>query len=180
MEKLLEWDGQALLWLKDTFAHPVLDKIMLFVSRMGDKGFCWIVLGLLFLLLGRRKRVWFQRGMMVLSALLADVLLCNVLLKPLVNRTRPYEVLDYTLIVPPMHDASFPSGHTAASFAAATALYTMNPKWGRAAYAFAVLMGFSRLYLGVHFPLDVLAGAFVGVFAAKGALYLIKKKCFLK
>ena len=174
MEKLLEWDGQALLWLKDTFAHPVLDQIMIFVSRMGDKGFCWIALGLLFLLLGRRERVWFRRGILVLSALLADVLLCNVLLKPLVNRTRPYEVLDYTLIVPPMHDASFPSGHTAASFAAATAVYAIRPSWGRAAYAFAVLMGFSRLYLGVHFPLDVLAGAAVGTLAAKLALVLLK------
>ena len=180
MQKLLELDGQALLWLKDTFAHPVLDKMMLFVSRMGDKGFCWIVLGLMFLLLGCKEKNWFRRGIMVLSALLADVLLCNVLLKPLINRTRPYDVLGYDLIVPPMHDASFPSGHTAASFAAATALYAMNPKWGRAAYIFAVLMGFSRLYLGVHFPLDVLAGAFIGTLAAKLALALLKKKDFLK
>lgn len=180
MQKLLELDGQVLLWLKDTCAHPALDRLMIFVSRMGDKGFCWIALGVLFLLLGMKKRQWYQRGIMVLSALLADVLLCNVLLKPLVNRTRPYTVLGYDLIVPPMHDASFPSGHTAASFAAATALYVIHPNWGRVAYAFAVLMGFSRLYLGVHFPLDVLAGAFVGTFAAKGALYLLKKKYFLE
>ena len=180
MEKLLEWDGQVLLWLKDIFAHPVLDKIMVFVSRMGDKGFCWIAVGLLFLLLGWKERRWFRRGMLVLSALLADVLLCNVLLKPLVNRTRPYEVLGYDLIVPQMHDPSFPSGHTAASFAAATALYAIDPGWGRAAYVFAVLMGFSRLYLGVHFPLDVLAGAVVGTLGAKLALYLLKKKDFLE
>ncbi len=180
MEKLLELDGQALLWIKDTFAHPVLDTIMIFVSRMGDKGFCWIALGLLFLLLGCKEKIWYQQGVLVLSALLADVLLCNVLLKPLVNRTRPYEVLGYDLIVPPMQDASFPSGHTAASFAAAAALYAIHPNWGRAAYVFAALMGFSRLYLGVHFPTDVLAGAVVGILAAKIAMHLLKKTDFMK
>lgn len=178
MERLLELDGQALLWLRDTFGHPALDGLMLFVSRMGDKGFCWVALGLAFLLLGLKERHWYRRGVMILSALLADVLLCNVLLKPLVNRTRPYDVLGYELIVPPMRDASFPSGHTAASFAAAAALYAICPNWGRAAYLFAVLMGFSRLYLGVHFPLDVLAGAAVGTLAAKGALHLLKKTHF--
>ena len=73
------------------------------------------------------------------------------------------------------HWLSFPSGHTAVSFAAATAIYAINKKWGIAAYIFAVVMGFSRLYLGVHFPLDVLGGAVVGVIAAKLVLYLAKK-----
>ena len=97
------------------------------------------------------------------------------MLKPLFDRTRPYYVLDYEPMIPPVGDASFPSGHTAVSFAAATAIYAINKKWGIAAYAFAVLMGFSRLYLGVHFPLDVFGGALVGTVAAKLVLFLAKK-----
>ncbi|MBQ2925151.1 MAG: phosphatase PAP2 family protein, partial [Anaerotignum sp.] len=69
-------------------------------------------------------------------------------------------------LIPPVGDPSFPSGHTSASFAAATAIYAINKKWGITAYIFAAVMGFSRLYLGVHFPTDVLAGALVGTAAA--------------
>jgi len=88
--------------------------------------------------------------------------MCNVLLKPMVARVRPYDLLGYEVLVAHLSDFSFPSGHTSASFAAAMAIYTMNKKWGLAAFAFAVIMGFSRLYLGVHFPTDVLVGAFLG------------------
>ena len=112
---------------------------------------------------------------MVLFSLAGNALVCNVILKPLVNRTRPYTLLEYDILIPPVGDASFPSGHTSASFAAATALYAMNKKWGIAAYIFAAVMGFSRLYLGVHFPTDVLAGAFCGVLAAKVVLLAMAK-----
>lgn len=175
MEWLLEMDGQFLLWLKETCAHPVLDNIMIFISALGDGGFLWIALGLLFLLAGLRQKRWRQRGLLLLFSLAANALVCNVLLKPLVNRTRPYDLLGYDILIPPVGDPSFPSGHTSASFAAATAIYAMNKKWGMAAYAFAAVMGFSRLYLGVHFPTDVLAGAVIGVIMAKVVLRFFPK-----
>ena len=175
MEWLLELDGKLLLWLREIVCHPALDDGMRFVSKLGDHGMIWIVIGVLFLLMGFWNRVWFRNGFLVLFSLLADLILCNKLLKPLFDRTRPYYVLDYEPLIPPVGDASFPSGHTAVSFAAATAIYAINKKWGIAAYAFAVLMGFSRLYLGVHFPLDVLGGALVGTGAAKLVLFLAKK-----
>ena len=167
MEWLLEKDGQLLLWLREMVCHPALDGVMKFVSKLGDHGMIWIVIGCLFLLLGFWKKVWFRNGLLVLFSLLADLILCNKMLKPLFDRTRPYYVLDYEPMIPPVGDASFPSGHTAVSFAAATAIYAINKKWGIAAYIFAAVMGFSRLYLGVHFPLDVVCGAVVGVIAAK-------------
>jgi len=166
MEWLLEMDGRLLLWLKEAFSHPVLDKIMIFISSLGNKGMLWIAIGVLFLLFGFRNKRWRSRGFLVLFSLAANFLACNVALKPLIDRTRPYYVLDYTPLIPPVGDPSFPSGHTSASFAAATAIYAINKKWGIAAYAFAAVMGFSRLYLGVHFPTDVLAGALVGTAAA--------------
>ena len=166
MEWLLEMDGKLLLWLKEAFSHPVLDEIMIMISRLGNKGFIWIAIGVLFLLLGFRNKIWRNRGFLVLFSLAANFLACNVVLKPLIDRTRPYYVLDYTPLIPPVGDPSFPSGHTSASFAAATAIYFINKKWGIAAYILAAVMGFSRLYLGVHFPTDVLAGALVGTAAA--------------
>lgn len=166
MEWLLEMDGKLLLWLKEVFSHPVMDEVMIFVSRLGNKGFIWSAIGVLFLLFGYRNKIWRNRGFLVLFSLAANFLACNVVLKPLIDRTRPYYVLDYTPLIPPVGDPSFPSGHTSASFAAATAIYAINKKWGIAAYAFAAVMGFSRLYLGVHFPTDVLAGALVGTAAA--------------
>ena len=175
MTWLLEKDGQLLLWLKETFSHPVLDDIMIFISSLGNKGMIWIAIGVLFLLFGFVNKKWRTRGLLVLFSLLANFLACNVVLKPLVDRTRPYYVLGYDPVIPPVGDPSFPSGHTSASFAAATAIYAINKKWGIAAYVFAVLMGFSRLYLGVHFPLDVFCGAIVGTVAAKLVLFLAKK-----
>ena len=175
MEWLLELDGKLLLWLREIVCHPALDGVMKFVSKLGDHGMIWIVIGVLFLLMGFWKKVWFRNGFLVLFSLLADLILCNKMLKPLFDRTRPYYVLDYEPLIPPVGDASFPSGHTAVSFAAATAIYAINRKWGIAAYAFAVLMGFSRLYLGVHFPLDVLGGALVGTVAAEIVIGLMKR-----
>ena len=166
MEWLLEMDGRFLLWLKETCAHPVFDKIMISVSALGNGGFLWIAIGVLFLLMGFKNKVWVKRGLLVLFSLGANAVVCNLLLKPLVDRTRPYDLLGYDILISPVGDASFPSGHTSASFAAATAIYAINKKWGIAAYVFAAVMGFSRLYLGVHFPTDVLAGALVGTAAA--------------
>ena len=175
MEWLLEMDGRLLRWLMEACSHPVLDGVMTFVSKLGNKGMIWIAIGVAFLLLGVRDRNWCKRGGMVLFSLLANFLACNVVLKPLIGRTRPYYVLDYTPLIPPVGDPSFPSGHTSASFAAATAIYAVNKKWGIAAYIFAAVMGFSRLYLGVHFPTDVACGAIVGTVAAKAALWCMEK-----
>ena len=176
MEWLLEKDGQLLRWLMEQFSHPVLDEMMQFVSSLGNKGMVWIGIGILLLLLGVKNKKRRNGGLLVLLSLAVNFLACNVILKPLVDRTRPYYVLDYTPLIPPVGDPSFPSGHTSASFAAATAIYAINRKWGLAAYLLAAVMGFSRLYLGVHFPTDVLAGALVGTAAALAVVRLWRRK----
>ena len=108
--------------------------------------------------------------------MIIDLLLCNVLLKNLVARTRPYDVnTGIQLLVAKLRDYSFPSGHTAASFASATALYFAGEKklW-KPALVLACLIAVSRLYLYVHYPTDVLGGVVIGIIAGYLGYRLVK------
>ena len=102
-------------------------------------------------------------------------------LKPCVARLRPYDKLCLDIMVPALQDFSFPSGHTTAAFAGAVVIWHWNPKWGKAALLFSVVMAFSRIYLSLHYPTDVIAGAVVGSFSAWLVLYIgLKTKCISK
>lgn len=124
-----------------------------------------------------------------LLALVLSLLFNNMLLKHLIARSRPYDCIRglIPLITPPT-DYSFPSGHTAASFAVGVLLFRKLPKrYGIPALVLAALIGFSRLYLGVHYPSDVLAGALLGTgisYAAEvfwlAAEEIVKKHRFCK
>ena len=147
-------------WIQ-TLHTPFLDKIMVFITRLGDAGIIWIVLSIVLLLLPKTRK----SGVVMVAALVVDVLLCNIVLKNLVARTRPYDVnTGVHLLVAKLHDYSFPSGHTAASFASVTALYLAGEKklW-KFALVLACLIAISRLYLYVHYPTDVLRGILFGV-----------------
>lgn len=140
---------------------PFLDKIMVFITRLGDAGIIWIVLSIVLLLIPKTRK----SGAVMVAALVVDVLLCNIVLKNLVARTRPYDVnTGVHLLVAKLHDYSFPSGHTAASFTSVTALYLAGEKklW-KFALVLACLIAISRLYLYVHYPTDVLGGILFGV-----------------
>ena len=108
--------------------------------------------------------------------LLLGFLIGNVGLKNIIARVRPYDVAtDVTLLVERLHDFAFPSGHTLASFGAATALTLTHRRWGAAALVLAAAIGFSRLYLFVHYPTDVVAGALLGVALAFAARYMVNR-----
>ena len=94
MERLFEMDGQLLLWIREVFASPVMDKIMIFISSLANKGMLWIGIGVVLLLLGVKGRKWSNRGLLVLLSLAFNMVICNLLLKPLVARTRPYDLPD--------------------------------------------------------------------------------------
>ena len=114
--------------------------------------------------------------MILAAALVVDVILCNGILKHLVARTRPCDVnTAIRLLIARPHDFSFPSGHTAASFAAVTALYLADEKklW-KISCVVAVLIAFSRLYLYVHYPTDVLGGLAVGILSGMAGYYGIR------
>ena len=144
-----------------TIHTPLLDKILAFITSLGNAGIIWIVLAVVLLILPKMRKT----GIIVAAALLMDLVLCNLILKNLVARVRPYDVnTAIAILIKKPLDFSFPSGHTAASFAAMTALFLakMKKAW-IAALVLAVLIAFSRLYFYVHYPTDVLGGAVVGI-----------------
>lgn len=145
--------------IKKFFTCPFLNSFMPFVSFLGNSGAIWILSGIILIFFPKyRKNGWF-----VLLSLLAGFIICNLTLKPLVARPRPCWIRpDVPLLISIPHDFSFPSGHTVSSFAAAESLRYANRKLGVLAYILAVLIAFSRLYLYVHFPSDVIVGAIIG------------------
>lgn len=162
---------------------PVLTWIMRAASRLGDAGFIWILLAVILLLIPKTRKI----GMLVSVALILDVITCNLILKPLVARTRPYDVnTAIELLIAAPKDFSFPSGHTAASFAAVSALwFTKEKKFWIPVLVLAVLIAFSRMYFYVHYPTDVLGGALLGIFCGWMADKLLawgkkKKSCARK
>ncbi|MCI9331001.1 MAG: phosphatase PAP2 family protein [Oscillibacter sp.] len=136
-----------------------LDWLMPFVSGLSNHGEIWVLLAAVLLLL-RRQRSY---GLSTACALTLDLISCNILLKPMIGRLRPFVFRpDLSLLVPPPGDASFPSGHTAAAFAVVFALKTAGSPLWRPALALATVTAFSRLYLYVHWPTDILGGVLLG------------------
>lgn len=156
-----QWELGVLDWIQANLRCGVLDVLMPALSWTCNHGEIWIVLAAVLLAVKRCRR----QGLAVGCALITDLVLCNLILKPLVGRVRPFVVQPVELLIPPPTDASFPSGHTAASFAAVFALKASGSPLWKPALAVAVAMAFSRLYLYVHWPSDVLGGALVGAAA---------------
>lgn len=148
-----------------------LDAVMPVITFLGDAGIVWIVGCLILLLFPKTRKV----GAVVAVSLILESLCCNVILKPLVGRVRPCDVnTAVKLLIARPTDSSFPSGHTGASFAAVSALYASKNRLWIPALVLAVLIAFSRLYLYVHFPSDVLVGAIVGAATGFPALLLVR------
>ena len=150
---------QILDWIQQ-MRTPVGNVWMVFISWLGNAGMIWILFTCLLLMIPRTRR-W---GAALAAALCLDALICNILLKPMVCRIRPCDVNQTVqLLIARPADYSFPSGHTAASFAVVAALYFAGAKkWWKITLPLAILMAFSRMYLYVHYPTDVLGGMIVG------------------
>lgn len=165
MEALSQWEGGALLWIQEVLRGPVQDAFFSFYTQLGNGGILWIALCVVLLFFPRTRKA----GFWALIAMLFGLVCTNVLLKHLVGRTRPWLVLEGLVPLVVEDDPnSFPSGHTCAAFACCvTWARCTGKRWLRClCIAAALLMGFSRLYVGVHFPSDVLAGCAVGCLCA--------------
>ena len=156
MDVLLQLDGNILLWIQEHVRNAVLTPVMTFITHLGDAGWIWIALAIVFLLVKKMRRT----GVLMTCSLLGSLIVNNLILKNLVARTRPYEAVDgLQRIIEAQRDLSFPSGHTGSSFAAAVVIFLTCPrKIGVPTLILAFLIMFSRLYVGVHYPTDVLAG----------------------
>ena len=165
----MTWEGDFLLWIQEHIRSEEATAFFRGVSHTVDKGAFWLVLsGGMCLFRGTRKT-----GVLALLSMGVNVLLVNVALKNLIGRERPFQKIEgLEILCHRPHDYSFPSGHTAVSFAAATAVLLGGYKrLGALLLLYAVLVGFSRMYLGVHYPTDVIAGALIGASSALGVIF---------
>ena len=154
----LDWG--ILHWIQTYLACSALDAIMPRLTLLGDIGFIWIFTGVVLLCPKKHRRT----GILLLLGLLCGALVGNVVLKNLVARPRPCWLDESVqLLIAAPKDFSFPSGHTLSSTIGATILTRADRRFGYAAIPLAVLLAFSRLYLYVHFPSDVFAGAVLGL-----------------
>lgn len=168
-------EAEILLWIQEYLRTPVLNSFMRGITHLGDFGLFWILMAIVLLLYPKTRK----SGVLVMAGMLISFLLNNLLLKNLVGRTRPYEVIDgLELLVEKAVDLSFPSGHSATSFVAATVIAGLLPKrYGVSALVLAALISFSRLYIGIHYPTDVLFGVFSGIVIG---LVLVQGNAFLQ
>ena len=148
MEKFFEWEYRFMMFLQNSIRGPLQNKVMWCITSLENAGFLSIAACLALLL----------------QSMILEFLVVNLLLKNWVARVRPYHLLeDLILLVQEPADYSFPSGHTGAAFAVASVMFLGMPhSIGVPALIVASLIGFSRIYLGVHFPTDVLGGVVIG------------------
>ena len=157
MDPITIWDLSVLDALQRC-RTPILDSFFSTVTHLGDGGILWIAVALVLLCVPKTRRL----GLCVALALIFDLLLCNLCIKPLVGRVRPYAIRDMVLLVRAPTDASFPSGHAAAAFTVSSALAWRRSRLAIPAVLLALVIAFSRLYLYVHYPTDVFAGIALG------------------
>lgn len=173
----VSFDLPILDWIAANLWCPLLDTVMPIITLLGDAGIFWIALAVLFMITKKYRKT----GIGMMLALMMGLLLCNIWLKPTIARIRPYDFqMEYfskeiQLLAGGMHDFSFPSGHTIASFEAAVVIALNSKKLGIPAMILAVLIAFSRLYLYLHYPTDVLFSVILGSALAFLGNYLAQK-----
>ena len=153
-------DWSILHWVQDTVTCPFLDFLMPKITALGNGGIIWLLTagGLIC------TKKYRKTGVLLLGGLAAGVLVGNVLLKNIIARPRPCWLdSSVRLLIAVPTDYSFPSGHTLSSVISAAILTQANRRFGYAAIPAAALIAFSRLYLYVHFPSDVLGAAALGI-----------------
>jgi len=165
------FDLPILDWIQATLQSELMDTVMPIITLLGDAGIFWIICAVILLIFPKTRRIGLGMGI----AMALGLLICNVIMKPMIGRIRPYDyqidvlgktwndlLLGGKLLVETPHDFSFPSGHTIASFEACTVLMLGNKKLGIPATLLAILIAFSRMYLYVHYPTDVIASVILG------------------
>lgn len=172
MNAIFNFDASILLFIQNVVRQPWLSPIVIFITHLGDKGIMWIALTLALIVLRRTRRT----GVTSAVAMVIGLLAVNLVLKNWIARIRPYELVEgLQRIIEKQKDFSFPSGHACNSFAAGWAMFRgLKKRWGVPALILAILISLSRMYVGVHYPTDVLAGAAIGIAAAEAARAIVR------
>ena len=170
---IFKFDSSILLWIQDNVRSDFLTPIMKVITHLGDKGILWILVTLALLWYYKTRKL----GVRCMVSMVIGLVITNLILKNWVARIRPYELIQgLECIVKKADDYSFPSGHTTNSLACAWVIFRRAPKkWGVPALILAILISLSRLYVGIHYPTDVLGGAVIGIGSACLALWLVPK-----
>ena len=168
----VSFDLPILDWIQANLQSGFMDFIMPIITVFGDAGIFWMIWAAILLFFPKTRKIGLGMGI----AMALGLLICNGILKPLVGRMRPYdfqikelgkEWTDFLeagkLLIGDQSDKSFPSGHTIASFEACSVLMLGDKRMGIPATILAILIAFSRLYLYVHYPTDVIFSVFAGI-----------------
>ncbi len=167
----MQWEFSILYAIQELHS-PIMDKIMIFITQLGDDGLFWIGIGIVCLVMKKHRRM----GLQVLLSMLCTFIIGNLILKNLFARQRPCAIdPSIELLIPYPSEFSFPSGHSMNGMTAAMALFLNNKKIGIPALIIALLIGFSRMYHFVHFPTDILGGFCVGFAVAIAMNYIFDK-----
>lgn len=167
-----KFDRSILLYIKDNMHGPIMDKVMVISTYLGNRGLIWIVI-IVSLMISKKYR---KIGFIALLALILSTILGEGILKHLVKRIRPSANIPAgnLLIAKPL-SYSFPSGHATSSFSVAGVLAKYFKKYAIEFFSLASLISFSRLYLYVHYPTDVLAGIVLGLICSGIIIYVFDK-----
>ncbi|MDP4179658.1 MAG: phosphatase PAP2 family protein [Bacillota bacterium] len=156
-------DEKLLFFIQDHFHNGILDKVMPLVTDLGNWGFLWLTVSIILIISKKYRKI----GLMAMASFLLSFLLSENVIKYIVQRPRPFVLFDqYKLLIPKPSNFSFPSSHSTEAFATAAILFKKSKVTGIVFLVIAALIAFSRLYLFVHFPSDVLGGIITGLICA--------------
>lgn len=155
----MAWEIALLDWIQAYCRFDWLTPIMKFFTEIGDAGYLWI--GMILAMACFRKTR--KTACYMAAALLLEFICCNLILKPLIMRPRPFTVGDAILLLEAPTDASFPSGHAGSSFACVMALFLKKSPLKWPSLIVAALISWSRMYFYFHFPTDILGGLLLGI-----------------
>jgi undecaprenyl-diphosphatase len=171
-ENIQKIDEAILFFIQAHIKNPALDRVMVFITSLGNAGFIWLAAAFILLLLKRYRKC----GISLICTIPLSMFICDNLLKPFFSRVRPCNKFpEVLMLIHRLPSPSFPSGHTTVSFASAVILYYYNKKLGIAGFITASLIAFSRLYLFVHYPTDILGGILLGTACSAALLYGLNK-----
>ncbi len=167
-----EFELKILDFIQEYLRFDFLDDLMVLLTRLADDGILWIVLAVALICFKPTRKMGISVGL----ALILGLIVGNLGLKNLFARPRPYTVnAEATLLIDKLSSYSFPSGHTRCCFESAMAMFLCDKRWGKAAFVLGGIIGFSRMYLYVHYPTDVLGGIILGIINGLIAFFVVDR-----